>query len=75
LFPYPVWQVSIPVLNMYLRQTYSNDGCDEDESLKTIMNCMRRCIKRCIKKYIRLILKRLCWRDYAEEIMLKRRGV
>jgi hypothetical protein len=31
LFPYLVSRVSIPVLNMYLRQTYSSLDCDEDE--------------------------------------------
>jgi hypothetical protein len=61
LFPYPVSRVSIPVLNMYLRQTYSSLDCDEDESLKTIMKCIKRCIM--------LMLKRLCRRDYVEEIM------
>jgi hypothetical protein len=29
LFPYPVLRVSIPILNMYLSQTYSSDNCDD----------------------------------------------
>jgi hypothetical protein len=48
LFQYIVLQVSIPVMNMYLNQTYSSDDCDEDENLETITNCIRRCIWICI---------------------------
>jgi hypothetical protein len=59
LFPYLVLRVSIPVLNMYLSQTYSSDDCedcddcddcDEDESLKAITNCIMRYIMRCIMR-------------------------
>jgi hypothetical protein len=52
LFLYSVLRVSIPILNMYLSQTYSTDDCDEEESLKTNTKCIRICI--------RLMLKRLC---------------
>jgi hypothetical protein len=43
---------------MYISQTYSSDDCDdydEEKSLKTIPNCVRKCI--------RLMLKRLCGRE------------
>jgi hypothetical protein len=62
LFQYPVSRVSIPVLNMYLSQTYSSDDCDENESLKIIMNSIRRCI--------RLMLKRLCGREEKSNMSL-----
>jgi hypothetical protein len=71
LLSYSVSRISIPVLNIYLRQTYSSLDCDEDERRKTKDESLKT-ITKCIKRCIMLMLKRLCRRDYVEEIMWKR---
>jgi hypothetical protein len=51
---------------MYLSQTYSSDDCDdydENKSLKTIGNCIRRCIRLMLMLMLMLMLKRLCERE------------